>query len=193
VAITTGVVFFVTRPFGAPSQAGFGIAVRVAQAGFMPTVALGFAVASVVGQNFGSLAYERVRAARRESTKLALAYMGVFTALCQLAPARVVSAFTPVPEVVDAGVEYLRTASWGFFANGVVFACGGVFQGLGNTRPALTASVLRAASFVAPVLLLSHRPGFEPRTVWLASLASVLLQFAVQQALLERELRSKAA
>ncbi|MEO8575614.1 MAG: MATE family efflux transporter, partial [Gemmatimonadales bacterium] len=38
-------VYWITRPFGAAAQAGFGIGGRVVQAGFMPVVALGFAVA----------------------------------------------------------------------------------------------------------------------------------------------------
>jgi Na+-driven multidrug efflux pump len=48
------VVYTVARPFGASAQAGFGIGMRVIQAGFMPVVALGFAVAPVAGQNFGA-------------------------------------------------------------------------------------------------------------------------------------------
>src|SRR5687767_2998705 len=40
-------VYALTRPFGAAAQAGFGIGQRIIQAGFMPVVALGFAVAPV--------------------------------------------------------------------------------------------------------------------------------------------------
>ena len=50
------IVYTVARPFGAASQAGFGIGMRVIQAGFMPVVALGFSVAPVAGQNFGAQA-----------------------------------------------------------------------------------------------------------------------------------------
>src|SRR5258706_13663550 len=39
------IVYSITRPFGAEAQAGFGIGMRIVQAGFMPVVALGFAVA----------------------------------------------------------------------------------------------------------------------------------------------------
>src|SRR6266550_4248741 len=38
-------VYSITRPFGAAAQAGFGIGIRVIQAGFMPVVALAFSVA----------------------------------------------------------------------------------------------------------------------------------------------------
>src|SRR5262245_11109512 len=38
------IVYVVSRPFGASAQAGFGIGMRIVQAGFLPVVALGFAV-----------------------------------------------------------------------------------------------------------------------------------------------------
>jgi len=43
-ALYIGIVYIVARPFGSAAQAGFGIGQRIIQAGFMPVVALGFAV-----------------------------------------------------------------------------------------------------------------------------------------------------
>jgi putative MATE family efflux protein len=191
-SITFGVVYVVTKPFGAQAQAGFGIGSRLMQAGFMPAVAISFSAAAVVGQNFGSRRYARVRETARESTKLVLLFMVVLTALCQLAPARLVGLFSSAPDVVAAGVDYLRTVSWGYVASGSVFVCAGVFQGLGNTWPSLLASLLRSLAFTVPVLFLSARGGLAMHTIWLVSLGAVLLQFAMQQLLLRRELALKA-
>ncbi|HEV8216096.1 MAG TPA: MATE family efflux transporter, partial [Gemmatimonadaceae bacterium] len=58
-AVYQFLVFTVARPFGAAAQAGFGIGMRVIQAGFMPVVALGFSVSPVAGQNFGARLGER--------------------------------------------------------------------------------------------------------------------------------------
>ena len=60
-AVYLFVVYMISRPFGAAAQAGFGIGMRIIQAGFMPVVALGFAVAPVAGQNFGARHPQRVR------------------------------------------------------------------------------------------------------------------------------------
>ena len=60
-AVYLFVVYSISRPFGAAAQAGFGIGLRVVQAGFMPVVALGFSVAPVAGQNFGARLAERVK------------------------------------------------------------------------------------------------------------------------------------
>ena len=55
------IVYGIIRGFGAAAQAGFGVAARVMQALFLPVVALSFAVAPVVGQNFGGRRGDRVR------------------------------------------------------------------------------------------------------------------------------------
>ena len=60
-AVYLVIVYIVSRPFGSAAQAGFGIGMRVLQAGFMPVVALGFSVAPVAGQNFGARQPQRVR------------------------------------------------------------------------------------------------------------------------------------
>src|SRR6516162_1439650 len=54
-------VYVIIRGFGPEAQAGFGIGARVMQSLFLPVVALSFAVAPVVGQNFGGRRADRVR------------------------------------------------------------------------------------------------------------------------------------
>ena len=70
-AVYLFIVYMVSRPFGSAAQAGFGIGMRIVQAGFMPVVALGFAVAPVAGQNFGARQPERVRATFRSAALMA--------------------------------------------------------------------------------------------------------------------------
>jgi len=191
-SVTMGVIYSVTRAFGPQAQAGFGIGSRLMQAGFMPAVAISFATAAVIGQNFGLGAFARVREARRESSKVTLAFMLLFTAVCQVIPEQMVARFSTDPEVIAAGVDYLRTISWAYALNGVIFVSAGVFQGLGNTWPSLAASIIRALCFSLPTLGLSTRGHFAMHTIWLISLAAVVVQFAIQQALLGRELRRRA-
>jgi Na+-driven multidrug efflux pump len=81
--------------------------------------------------------------------------------------------------------------SWNFVASGLVFVTSSVFQGLGNTLPALASSALRLLLFALPAYLLAQRPGFEMRHVWYLSVASVTLQVLINLWLLERELRVK--
>jgi putative MATE family efflux protein len=191
-SLIMGTVYAVTRPFGPEAQAGYGIGSRLMQACFMPAVAISFAVAAVVGQNYGSGAFQRVRETTSESVKLVLGFMLFFTAVCQLFSTQLVSLFSNDPRVIDAGVGYLRVLSLGFFASGLVFVGAGVFQGLGNTWPSLLASGLRAVAFIAPVLVLSTSAGFDLYTIWWISLATVLGQLLLVQYLVRRELAARA-
>jgi len=184
-------VYDITRHFGTPAQAGFGIGVRLMQALFLPAVAIAFATAPVAGQNFGARLGARVRQSFRVAAAMSVAVMLVFTVLCHIAPAAMVRVFSRDEAVVAFGSEYLRIVSWNFVASGLVLVTSSVFQGMGHTLPALASSALRLLFFALPAYTLSHRPGFEMRHVWYLSVASVALQVCVNLWLLHREFDRK--
>jgi len=185
------VVYAVSRPFGAAAQAGFGIGMRVIQAGFMPVVALGFAVAPVAGQNFGARLPDRVRATFRDAVTMGAAVMALFAVLCHIAPAALIRVFSSDPEVIAVGDEYLRIISWNFVASGVIFVCSSTFQAMGNTIPSLVSSFVRIFIMAIPTILLSRVPGFHLRWIWYLSVASVTLQMLLSLLLIRLEFRSR--
>ena len=178
-AVYIGFVYHVIQVFGSAAQAGFGIGARLMQSLFLPAVAIGFATAPVVGQNFGAKEADRVRRTFATAVALSAAVMGVVTLVCRFAPVALVGAFSTDPAVVAFGAEYLRIVSWNFMASGIIFVGSSTMQGLGNTRPALLASMLRLILFVVPVYWLSHKPLFEMRHVWYLSLVSVFIHMGV--------------
>ena len=192
-SLILGLIYWVIRPFGAEAQAGFGIGMRIMQAGFMPAVALSFAVAAVAGQNYGAGHHQRVRQSFTESAKLNVGFMLLFTLVCHLAPAAMMGWFSGEPAVVAVGADYLRFISWNYVASGLIMVAAGLFQGLGNTLPSLLASASRLLSFVLPVLWLAGRDGFQLHQVWIVSAISVALQMIFSLSLLHREFRRKLA
>jgi putative MATE family efflux protein len=188
-AVYLFVVYAVSRPFGSGAQAGFGIGMRIIQAGFMPIVALAFSVAPVAGQNFGARRPERVRETFRSAVLIAVGVMTLFALLCHIAPAAMVRVFSSDPEVVRVGEQYLRIVSWNFVASAVVFVASSTFQAMGNTLPSLGSSFVRIAAVVTPTLFLARLHGFELRWIWYLTVASVALQMIVSLLLLQREFR----
>lgn len=180
-------VYDIIRPFGAAAQAGFGIGVRVMQALFLPAVAIGFATAPVAGQNFGAKLGPRVRETFYSAALLSSGVMIVLTVIAQAAGTGLVRIFNDDPAVVRFGAEYLHIISWNFLATGVVFVASSLFQGMGNTLPPLVSSLLRLLIFAVPAYMMAQRPGFEMRTVWWLSVASVLVQVSLSVYLLHRE------
>jgi putative MATE family efflux protein len=185
------IVYSVSRPFGAAAQAGFGIGLRVVQAGFLPVVAMGFAVSPVAGQNFGARLPERVRETFKVGVLMAAGLMAIFTALCHLFPEAMIRVFSRDPQVLAVGGEYLRIISFNYVASGIVFVTGSMFQAMGNTIPSLLSSIVRITLLAIPVYLLARLPGFQLRWIWYLSVASVLMQMVSNLLLLRREFRRR--
>jgi putative MATE family efflux protein len=190
-ALYLGAVYTIIRPFGAAAQAGFGIGTRVVQAGFMPALALGFAVAPVAGQNFGAKLGQRVRETYRTAAIMAVTVMTVFALLCHIAPAALIGLFVDDRAVIDVGTEYLRIVSWNYLASGLIFVNSSMFQAMGNTVPSLVTSALRMAVVLIPAILLSRRADFQLNWVWYLSVGSVIVQLALSLWLLRREFTRK--
>ena len=181
------IVYSITRPFGAAAQAGFGIGMRIVQAGFMPVVALGFSVAPVAGQNFGAKLAQRVKDTFKDAAFMAIGAMILFTTACQIAPAVFIGVFSKDPAVLAIGVEYLRIVSWTFTASGVIFVASSMFQAMGNTLPSLVTSAARILIVSIPSVILSRTAGFELRWIWYLSVGSVVVQLTLSMLLLRRE------
>ncbi len=172
-------VYVIARPFGAATQAGFGIGMRVIQAGFLPVVALGFAVAPVAGQNYGARLADRVKATFKDAALLSIAAMAVLTVLVEVFAPQMIRAFSKDEAVIAVGVEYLRIIALNFLASGVIFVASSMFQAMGNTIPSLIASGVRLLLVAVPAVLLSSVQGFSMRWVWYLAAGAVWIQLAM--------------
>ncbi len=192
-AVYLFVIYAICRPFGAAAQAGFGIGLRLVQAGFMPVVALGFSVAPVAGQNFGARLPDRVKKTYVVAVSMAAGIMAVWAIACHFAAAPMVQFFSGDPQVIAVGEEYLRIIAWTFVGSGLVFVSSSMFQALGNTLPPLAASFGRLLLTAVPALLLARMSGFELRWIWYLSAWTIIFQVVAVLLLLQREFRLRLA
>ena len=190
-AVYLFVVYVISRPFGSAAQAGFGIGMRIVQAGFMPVVALGFAVAPVGGQNVGARLGDRARATFRSGAIMAAGVMVLLTIACWIAGEEMVRVFSADPGVIAVGTEYLDIVSWTFVASGVIFVGSSMFQALGHTLPALLASFTRIVLVAIPAFMLSRLQGFQLNWIWYLSVGAMFVQLALVLLLLRREFRRR--
>ncbi len=190
IAVYLFVVYTISRPFGAAAQAGFGIGLRIVQAGFMPVVALGFSVAPVAGQNFGARLPERVR----KTYLTAAAYgRGRHGALGRRVPLwrrrRWCASSLPTRRSSTSARSTCASSRWTFVGSGLVFVSSSMFQALGNTVPPLAASVGRMLLTAVPAFYLAHVAGFQLRWIWYLSAWTIVFQVAAVLWLLKREFR----
>jgi putative MATE family efflux protein len=191
--IYMAVVYFVIADFGAAAQAGFSIGGRVMQSIFLPAMAIAFAAGPIAGQNFGAQRHERVRETFSKAVLLSTLVMIAATAFFHWHPEVLVSVFTDEAAAIDVGAEFLQIISLNFVAQGIIFTCSGMFQGLGNTRPALLSSAARITAFVPLAILLSGRSGFSIHQLWYLSVATVFGQAILSIYLLQRQFRVRLA
>ena len=186
-------VYWLIQDFGAAAQAGFSIGGRITQSIFMPTMAIAFAVGPIIGQNFGAGQIARVRETFNKGILLSSLVMLATTILMLWRSDLLVQFFTTEEEVILVGAQFLQLISLNFIAQGIVFTCSGVFQGLGNTRPALMSSLIRIIVFVPTAVFLKSLSGFSIEQVWYVSILSVTIQACVSYVLVRREFRLKLA
>jgi putative MATE family efflux protein len=186
-----GVVYWIISGFGAPAQAGFGIGSRIMQSIFMPAMAIAFAAGPIAGQNFGAGRGARVRETFAKAVLLNAVVMVLVTVFLQWRPEVLVGFFTRESAATDVGATFLRTISWTFIAQGIVFTCSGLFQGLGNTRPAMLSSAIRLAVFVPVAIWISKQPGFQLEQLWIVSVATVWIQATASYLLLRHQFKRR--
>ena len=187
--IVVGVMYWTIRDFGAAAQAGYGVGSRVMQAVFLPAMAVAFATGPLAGQNFGAGRHDRVRQTFKVAAIYGSLIMLTLTLLCLWRPELLIAAFTDDAEVIAIGAEFLHIVSWNFVAVGLVFTCSGMFQGVGNTLPALASGVARMSLFIPSAVWMSFQPWFELRHMWYLSVATVAMQACFSIWLLRLELR----
>ncbi|QPF83304.1 MATE family efflux transporter [Bradyrhizobium genosp. L] len=182
-----GVIYYVLRDFGPGAQAGFGIGTRVLGLIQMPALAVALAAGPIAGQNFGAGNAGRVRETFVKAVAIASVVMGAFTVLAQCKPEWLLGNFSNDRETMGVAGMFLQFVSLNLVAQGLVFTCNSMFQGLGNTKPVLLSSATRLLTYAVPVIWLSTRPGFRIEYVWYMSIATTTLQAALSLWLLRRE------
>ncbi|WP_441237918.1 MATE family efflux transporter [Bradyrhizobium sp. 930_D9_N1_4] len=191
--IFMAVVYYVLSDFGAAAQAGFGIGQRVLGLIQMPGLAIALAAGPIAGQNFGAGNGARVRETYVKAALIVTAVMMCFLILAQFAPGLLLAGFSNDQETMTVAFLFLRIISFNMVAQGLIFTCSSMFQGLGNTKPVLWSSATRVLTYSLPALWLSTLPGFQMEYVWYLSIVATTLQAALSVWLLHREFRKRLA
>jgi len=189
--VSMAIIYYALRDFGAAAQAGFGIGSRLLGVVHMPAISIAFAAGAIAGQNFGAGNNERVKETFRSVLVLGTAVMTAFTIFAQWRPELWLGGFTKDPETIAIGALFLRMISLNLVAQGLIFVCSSMFQGLGNTKPALLSSGARLITYSLPLIWLSATPGFRIEYVWYLSIVTTTLQAGLSLLLLRLEFRKR--
>jgi len=186
--IYTAAVYWAIREFGAHAQAAFGVSSRIIQALMMPAAAISQVASPIVGQSFGAGDLARVRGVLRSTLILSVTPMAAAGLLLYLTAGWLLKPFSDDPAVVVIGKSFLQISAAALVARGMVSACSGLMQGLGNTLFPLLSAVTALSAFTCVVLWHAGESRFSLEDFWYLSTATFALQALVSIVLLRLEL-----
>ncbi|MCH9047218.1 MAG: hypothetical protein IIA40_14080, partial [SAR324 cluster bacterium] len=174
----------VVRPFGGDASAAVGIGFRVVQSAFLPAVAIGAAVSSLAGQNYGRRDYGRVKAALLWGMGFVAAIIVSEYALFLWKPALWVSFFTQERAVIAIGADYLAIVGLMLPFHAVSYIITAGAQGLGRTLYPLLTQALQFGVYLSAlaVLVYALRGGITG-AFWSVAI-SYVVEFLVMMAVL---------
>lgn len=157
--------------FSPPVVAAYGLGNRLISLVFLPAMGLGRAIDAMVGQNLGADRADRatraVRVAAGTGAGVMLLVAVVAVALTEPIVAVFLGDVPQAAETIEYGVEYVRIRSVEFAFIGVAQVILGAFRGAGNTKIAMTISVVSLwIGRVASVFYLVFVAGWGATGVW---------------------------
>jgi putative MATE family efflux protein len=187
--VCTAGIYYVISDFGPSTQAGFGIGSRILLVILLPGVAISFAVTPIAAQNFGAGNAVRVRETFYKAALMCSVVMILTTIIVQQQAEALVKLFDSDAAAAAIAAHFLQLMSWTFVAQGLVYVCTYMFEGLGNTVPSLVSSASRFSIFFVCIVWLSTRAQFDAQDVWYLLAASIVVQTPLALWLLRVEFR----
>ncbi|MGB3368562.1 MAG: MATE family efflux transporter [Acidaminobacteraceae bacterium] len=175
----TGMLMFriVFLTGGAVGVAAFGVGGQLFGYTFIFISGLGMATSILVGQALGRGDVDDARRVINYSMKLCMINMAVFIIPYIIFPEAFMKIFIQDPDVVAVGVNYLRITYVGLVFVVVQMAYGGAFNGSGDTKPPMIASLVANVTFKLPLAYyLSVVEDFGTNGVWIAISSSVIVE-----------------
>ncbi|WP_303657562.1 MATE family efflux transporter [Halorussus caseinilyticus] len=159
--------------FAPPVVSAYGLGNRLVSLVFLPTMGLGRATNTMVGQNLGADKADRAERAVWIATKVGAGVMFGVAVIAALFPEPIVSVFMATGtdaarETVRHGSEYLRIRSVEFTFMAVLQVMLGAYRGAGNTKTAMGFSMVALwVGRVPTVYYLAFVAGMGATGIWI--------------------------
>ncbi len=133
VAIGNLAIMSIVNRFGTNVIAGFSVANRIDSLATIPAMSFSQALSTFVGQNIGANKTERVRTGLISTIKMAGTVTITTTLIIVVFGHFIMKMFTPDPEVIRIGDQYLTTVSIFYILFTMLFMYNGIMRGAGDT------------------------------------------------------------
>lgn len=161
---------FLIAGFGTLAVAGYGVGSTIMQFVMIFCMGLSTAIATLVGQNIGAGNIQRASDTAKLGAWISFWIMTAIGILSYLFAAEFIRIFVPNdPDVVAAGVVFIRIIALTFGFTGIQFALIGVFRAAGNMVTTMVIALISQWVLQLPLAyFLSHHTGLGIEGMWWA-------------------------
>jgi putative MATE family efflux protein len=188
-SLTSAIFNNILRELGGElSIATFGIIFRVMSFVFMPMMGVAQGAQPILGFNYGSLQFNRVKKSFGLAIKATTIFALVGFIIFLLFPGPILRIFSTDEELISMGTTATRWLVLGLPLVGYQHIGTSLFQAIGKAKPAVFLALSRQVLFLIPlVVILSRMLGLQG--VWLSFPASDLVSFIVTYMMVTIEMR----
>ena len=117
IALGVFVTTYFIKGFGPEAVAAYGIGLRIEQLALLPTIGIGIALLSMVGQNYGASNMDRVIKSFQTALVISSIIITIGAIIIYIYPKELMMIFAEDEKVIEFGANYLRIAvfmSWSY-------------------------------------------------------------------------------
>lgn len=144
----------IANGMGVSASAAVGIVGKYNGFAILPAIAVGSSVSAMVAQNMGAGMIDRAKKTFHTGFVLAFSVSLVVFIITQLIPERILSLFGDDPEMIAAGVQYVRTFSLDYLIVPATFCLNGIITGSGHTIISSVGGIMASIGFRIPMAIL---------------------------------------
>lgn len=144
----------IANGMGVSASAAVGVAGKYNGFAILPAIAVGSSVSAMVAQNMGAGMIDRAKKTFHTGFVLAFSITAVVFVITQLFPEQILSVFGDDPEMIAAGVEYIRTFSLDYLFVPATFCLNGIITGAGHTIISSIGGIMSSIGFRIPLAIL---------------------------------------
>ncbi len=156
--------------FGTLALASYGIGTRILSFVIIPAFGLGMATSTLVGQNIGAKAYQRVKKTLQLSLSIAFGLLSIAGFILYIFAPAVARFFIPKDEetIIQSAV-FIKTLAVSFGFLGLLIVLIGAFRGAGKTKISMLLALFSVWIIRFPLAYyLSYHTGMKEFGIWIS-------------------------
>jgi putative MATE family efflux protein len=162
---------------GTYAIAALTIGLQIEGISFMPAIAFGTGVMTLVGQNLGAKKPDRAKRSGLAATWITTALMSFVGLLFYIFAEQIISFFTKSGDVIGIGGEYLRIMAYSQPFLALVMVLSGGLRGAGDTKTPLIYSIIHSWGVRIPLMyMLGFLFDLQTTGIWWAMTISTATQ-----------------